>query len=520
LHNGVAKNNSLSGNCYGDDWRHHAEHKTYAVTAQQVGYRTAFAGKYLNQYGTSDQAKHEIDECTRNNNDTTKRCDLVPKGWDHWLGLVGNSRYYNYTTIQSDDAGKTIQVKQHTDRYDLDYFPDLLANRTLHIIDEFTNGAEASTDHDQSHNHRLSPFLIVVSWPTPHSPFTGAPQDAGRFKDKKAHRTPNYNTTRAQNLQKHWMMRRLAPIDDESERWIDDHYRMRSEAVQSVDRHIEKFVKKIARIGQLDNTVIMYTSDNGWQFGQHRITGDKRQLYEHNIRVPMLVRGPGIKSATQIQELVLNIDIAPTIAEIVTGDPQSISYMDGRSFWPLLVQDQIKDDPVQTDHPKTDSTRRKQSTSLSSSYSYPWRHDFLVSYHGEAAGPCGMWNCPPESPEKYHGGDAWNNTYHCVRTLRTGGYGSSSIISSTLVETAASDTQDAVSTMNNVGENTIYCKFEDDENFVEFYDLDSDPWQLHNAFHQLTPDKQFSYEARLEQLKRCSGDTCRMLGFEHLGMSS
>jgi hypothetical protein len=84
------------------------------------------------------------------------------------------------------------------------------------------------------------------------------------------------------------------------------------------------------------------------------------------------------------------------------------------------------------------------------------RHDFLVSYHGECYPPCGMDYCPPPDPPNYHGGDASNNTYHCVRTIIT-------------------DKEDS-----------IYCHFQDQEDYHEFYDLTQDQWQLTNTYDRLS----------------------------------
>ena len=288
-------NNSVSGNCNGQAWQEGLEQDTFAVKAHAAGYQTGFAGKYLNQYGErSSPGCHTGKE---------EACRRVPPGWDRWMGLVGNSVYYNYQTVISDDTGKTSRIQQHGRAYNKDYLPDLVANRTLDMI------------HGFSANTPSTPFLITAAWPTPHAPFTPAPQDKGKFDGAKAHRTPNYNTTRAQNDEKHWMMRRLAPIDAQTEQWIDQTYQARSEALLSIDRHVQEFVTALEKVSQLDNTIIIYTSDNGWQLGQHRIKGDKRQLYEHDIRVPMIVRGPGVPAGKTMDATVLNIDIAPTICE-------------------------------------------------------------------------------------------------------------------------------------------------------------------------------------------------------------
>jgi len=452
LHNGGALNNSVSGNCNGMEWQQGSEQHTFAVKAQAAGYQTGFAGtcclvcirivhklcwtltltglqhegKYLNQYGTlSSPGCHTGNETA---------CRRVPPGWDRWMGLVGNSVYYTYRTVLSEDGGNTSRVEHHGKAYSRDYLPDLVANRTLSMIHEFA----ASPD---------TPFLITAAWPTPHAPFTPAPQDKGTFAGAKAHRTPNWNTTASQNAEKHWMMRRLAPIDLSTEEWIDATYQARSEALLTIDRNIQQFVNALEKAGQLDNTIIIYTSDNGWQLGQHRINGDKRQLYEHDIRVPMLVRGPGVPVGVTVDATVLNIDIAPTLCDITTSETPTT--MDGTSFLSLLW-----------DHPQS------------------WRDDFLVSYHGEGDPACGMWTCPPPPPSKFHGGDCFNNTYHCVRT------------------TIAKN-------------NSMYCRFDDSESFVEYYNLETDPWQLHNAANELTADQRFAFERRLAQLKHCSGESCR-----------
>jgi N-acetylglucosamine-6-sulfatase len=213
--------------------------------------------------------------------------------------------------------------------------------------------------------------------------------------------------------------------------------------------------------GQLDDTYIIYTSDNGFQLGQHRLVSDKRQLYEHDIRVPLIVRGPNVQANSTIVQAVLNIDLAPTILDIATSSARPHreglravqSSMDGRSFLPLLHS--CPEDPPSC-----------------------WRDDFLVSYHGEGDEPCGMLNCPPPPPAEYHEGDATNNTYHCVRR--------------TVPQRHA-----------------MYCRFDDDENFLEYYDLEHDPWQQHNAANALSLDERFEWEMRLLKLRRCQGDGCR-----------
>ncbi|KAG7372293.1 hypothetical protein IV203_018436 [Nitzschia inconspicua] len=185
----------------------------------------------------------------------------------------------------------------------------------------------------------------------------------------------------------------------------------------------------------------------------------------------MIIRGPGIAAGQVLLPAVATIDIAPTIAEVVgrtidSASPATPSFMDGRSFWPLLMNSNTE-----------------------------WRRDFLISYHGEAFAQCGMSNCPPPPPEQYHGGDTFNNTYHCVRTLMQD-----------------SITQSALPSLfppSHLQENSIYCRFDDDESFVEYYDLNIDPWQLENAVYSLTPKEQAAMDDRLSELRQCRGESCR-----------
>ena len=201
---------------------------------------------------------------------------------------------------------------------------------------------------------------------------------------------------------------------------------------------------------------VIYTSDNGFQLGQHRMTFDKRLPYEHDIRVPMVMRGPGVPKNAVIDHAVLNIDVAPTIVQLVTGGRQiNPPSMDGKSFMPLLRN-------------KTEK----------------WRSDFLVSYYGEGFDTtCGLLakNCSVEGAR-----DAWNNTFHCLRSF----VGESS-------------------TANSRFRNTMYCRFADDENFVEFYNLTADPWQLDNTADELTADERLTLGTRLNLLRQCKGSTCQ-----------
>jgi N-acetylglucosamine-6-sulfatase len=252
-------------------------------------------------------------------------------------------------------------------------------------------------------------------------------------------------------------MRRLGVIDAGTEQEIDQFFRARIEMLQTVDDHITQYIDSLKKNGQLQNTYIIYTSDNGYQLGQHRLKGDKRQLYEHNIRVPFVVRGPNAPPNVTNEHPVLNIDIAPTLVAIATNSTKPVDTMDGESFLALFSDPNL------------------QPSS--------WRTDFLISYHGEGQASCGCVTvCPLPPPDQFHTGDCFNNTYHCVRILSHKN--------------------------NNDRDSRIYCRFVDDENFIEYYNLTSDPWQLYNLAEELTASEQSVLESRLSKLMSCHGTNC------------
>uniref|UniRef100_A0A8C0UN14 N-acetylglucosamine-6-sulfatase n=1 Tax=Cyanistes caeruleus TaxID=156563 RepID=A0A8C0UN14_CYACU len=259
-------------------------------------------------------------------------------------------------------------------------------------------------------------------------------------------------------LNKHWLIRQAkTPMSNSSIQFLDDAYRKRWQTLLSVDDLIEKLVKKLEVNGELDNTYIFYTSDNGFHTGQFSLPIDKRQLYEFDIKVPLLVRGPGIKPNQTNKMLVANIDLGPTILDIAGYDLNK-TQMDGMSLLPLLKGDK----------------------------NVTWRSDFLVEYQGEGyngsdptcpgLGP-GVTHCFPDCVCE----DSYNNTYACVRTL-----------------SASWDLQ--------------YCEFDDREVFVEVYNLTADPHQINNIAKTIDQEILEKMNYRLMMLQSCSGATCRTPG--------
>jgi len=139
--------------------------------------------------------------------------------------------------------------------------------------------------------------------------------------------------------------------------FLDHLYRSRLRSLLAVDEAIERIVDTLAARGELANTYIVFTSDNGYHIGQHRLLPDKNYPIEEDIRVPLIVRGPGVPVGTSLPHFVLNIDLAPTFAELASVS--AADFVDGRSAASLL-----RDTPPSPD---------------------AWRQDFLIQIYQAGA---------------------------------------------------------------------------------------------------------------------------------------
>ena len=97
---------------------------------------------------------------------------------------------------------------------------------------------------------------------------------------------------------------------------IDRDYRKRLLSLLAVDEGIDALVSTLQSVGQLDNTYIVFASDNGYHMGQHRMLQGKGTPYEEDIHVPLIVRGPGVPAGAVRGEMTSMVDLAPTFAEI------------------------------------------------------------------------------------------------------------------------------------------------------------------------------------------------------------
>jgi len=277
---------------------------TIATWLDGAGYHTAYLGKYLNQYVPEQ--------------------DGVPPGWDDWHVGSDNNSNYNYTLNEN---GAVLPYGEAPE----DYLTDVLARKSVDII------ARAAASDE--------PLFLYVATYAPHSPSTWAPRHDGLFEDVPLPRPSSFDEPDVRD--KPPIVRDLPPMTRPQIEAMEYHHRSRLRALQGVDDLVETVVAALERHGLMDNTYIVYTSDNGHHMGEHRMIAGKTTAYEEDIRVPMIMRGPGVAEGARIDAMALNNDLAPTFAEIAGIAPPA--FVDGRSLLPLL------EDPGQ-----------------------PWRRSFLI----------------------------------------------------------------------------------------------------------------------------------------------
>src|SRR5215210_2496796 len=266
------------------------EKDNMATRLDAAGYRTGLFGKYLNEYsGTLDE----------------------PRGWDRWFAHTGGSQYYDYMI---NDDGRII----HYGSTSADYETDVIADHAKTFI-----GASANAG---------VPFFAYVAPRAPHSPATPATRDKHAYDGLKARRLPSFNEKNVAD--KPPWIRKLPRLSDAKTAKIDNRAERRAETLQALDDLVAGIVGKLGDSGVLSSTYIFFTSDNGWHGGEHRIPKEKWRPYEEDIRMPLLVRGPGVAAGSTTYKLVLDTDYLPTFTTL--ADVHTPNYVDGRSLQPVL----------------------------------------------------------------------------------------------------------------------------------------------------------------------------------------
>jgi arylsulfatase A-like enzyme len=284
------------------------ESNDLGVWMHKAGYETGLVGKYVNSY-TDGFVHHKI-----------------PPGWDDWqvMDSIPMEEYYNYSI---NDNGHLV----HYGNKPSDYSTNVLANKAV----QFIKGAR-------------HPFFLYFAPVAPHLPAIPAPGDRGKLENIAPIHSPAFNQ---RNIGKEpWRFWHKNLLNAAAQLY-ENHVRIRQEeSLLALDRSVRSIVQALRARHELNRTVIVYTSDNGFLWGEHRL-GGKVWPYQESTHVPLIVRTPWTTTPQRNNQPVLNIDIAPTISQLAGIKPGLPE--DGRSLMPFL---------------------HGQPT--------PWRHAFLVEFLG------------------------------------------------------------------------------------------------------------------------------------------
>jgi N-acetylglucosamine-6-sulfatase len=263
------------------------ERRSVAVWLQEAGYRTALVGKYLNGY----------DERPRG---------YVPPGWDRWHVFAGtHAEYYDYDLIHRNGRTTHFGMAKH------DYSTDVLRR---YALDEIRRAPA-----------RRPLFLMFAPY-APHQPSIPAPRDEGAGSSLPRYRAPSLNEQDMSDKPA-W----LRSIASQNTGYVEGNRQGTFESLQAVDDAIGVIMRAVRHRHGYRRTMIVFTSDNGLMWGEHRLFG-KFVPYTHAARVPLVVRWTGhLEPGARRGGLALNVDLAPTIADaagISTPDTEGSSLLE------------------------------------------------------------------------------------------------------------------------------------------------------------------------------------------------
>jgi N-acetylglucosamine-6-sulfatase len=274
---------------------------------QRAGYRTLHVGKFLNGY---DQP------------------DGVPPGWSEWYGSIDPStyRFFGYT-LNENGALNTYGVDENPAFYSTDFY----ARRASELIERVARSKR--------------PFFMSVAFLAPHSGGPRDPDDPARlatpkpaprhrdrFSSRPPPQPPSFNEADVSDKPANISGR--PPINANRANAIRENYQQRLESLLAVDEGVTRVLRALRAARELDDTLVIFTSDNGFFHGEHRIQNGKVLPYEPSIRVPLIMRGPGVPRGARRRQLVTNADLVPTILDVT--DARAGRVQDGRSLFELL----------------------------------------------------------------------------------------------------------------------------------------------------------------------------------------
>jgi arylsulfatase A-like enzyme len=288
---GVLTNGGANGGAPSFD-----DSRTLPLKLFRAGYKTALIGKYMNGY--SDIAPR------------------IPPGWTRFVGTV-RSGNWSESTVAIGSSGASARMGE-------------LVDPTGHLVqfefDEALRFLQGVGDE---------PFFLLVTPEAPHEPATPQPQDARRH-ERYIYRERAWGEEDVSD--KPIYVRRRARRFEKNRAKSDEFHRDQLRTLRTVDRGVQALHEHLADTGKLRSTVFVFTSDNGFMWGEHRLEG-KNLPYEESIRVPMLVSLAGAATGEADQLVAMNLDLGATVADLagLYSNAKALArHTDGLSLRPLL----------------------------------------------------------------------------------------------------------------------------------------------------------------------------------------
>jgi arylsulfatase A-like enzyme len=273
--------------------------RTVATALQDEGYATLFTGKYLNGYGKNKTARD------------------VPPGWSDWRATPDPSTYRFFD--------QRLNINHQIVREE-GYTTDVMTRQAEEMIDGVPSG---------------KPWFAWVNYVAPHvggpvdaeaprKKYAGTPQgrfkstvpdpkDVGHYQDVPLPISPNSFPDGDPDVPA-YAPANVRQFSDADKRALDTVYQRRIEAARGLDRAVVKLFRLLERTDQLDRTLVIFTSDNGYAIGNHNLNG-KLYHYDESVRIPIYLRGPGLPAGVTVPTAVTNPDLAATILTAAGAEP-------------------------------------------------------------------------------------------------------------------------------------------------------------------------------------------------------
>jgi len=414
--------------------------QTFAYFLQKAGYRVGMFGKYLN------------------NNPLT-----APAGIEAYM-TNGGGEYFApvFNTQGVSDLAPYRMADGIWKGGDDDYTTAVVGNASLAWIRKVAHGP--------------NPFFAYIAPKAAHEPFTPAKWYENYWAAEWPSTEPRpetWNCSAESRNDHHGNIATQPMITEQCADYVTKSFKDRWRTLMSVDDVIDEVVQLVEDMGVADNTYFMYSSDHGFQLGELNILLDKRQHYDYDTRIHLLMRGPGIKKGSTFKYPGTQVDIATTWMGIAGLDRPEI--MDGRSIMPLLVNAGDKALPA-----ATRAHVAKLAPNGREMYAANWRdHVFIEYYFMDNNAKCNGYNT-----EDLH------NNFISIRHMPWSKFGDTSY-----TEFQSGDMKDTLIDF-------------DDIDFVEYFNLTEDKWQFRNLAKTGSPSVQKALSKKLHDWYRCKGNSC------------